>query len=87
MVLGAAPFWLLTFLPLYLAIPTGAVIWRLTVAPWIGLFIGAAGSLLIFGKQDLYVPRDLIFPAAIGCTVFLLGAILKNRFKTAESAG
>jgi hypothetical protein len=75
----AAPFWLFTFLPLYLAVSAQSFIWRLSVAPVIGLVIGAAGSLLIFGRQDFYAPRDLLFPAAIGLTVFLLGAVLKKR--------
>jgi uncharacterized membrane protein YccC len=86
MVMFAAPFWLFTFLPLYLAVPAQSFVWRRSVAPLIGLLIGIVGSLVVFGRQDFYAPRDLFFPAAIGFTVFLLGAILKNRSNTAPLA-
>jgi|ERR1039458_5344299 hypothetical protein len=79
MVVFAAPFWLFTFLPLYLAVPAKSFFWRWSVAPTIGLLIGSVGSLIVFGKQDFYYPLDLFFPAAIGFTVFLLGAIFKRR--------
>jgi hypothetical protein len=85
-VMFAAPFWLLTFLPLYLVVPAQSFIWRWSMAPLIGLLIGVAGSLLVFGSQDFYAPRDLVFPAAIGFSVFLLGAVLKNRFKASSLA-
>jgi hypothetical protein len=84
MVVFAAPFWLFTFLPLYLAVPAQSFLWRRSVAPIIGLLIGIGGSLLVFGRQDFYAPRDLCFPAAIGFTVFLSGAILKNRSNSAS---
>ena len=83
MVVFAAPFWLLTSLPLYLFVSAQSLIWRRSVASSIGLTIGIAGSLLVFGRQDFYVPRDVLFPAAIGVTVFLLGAALKNRANSA----
>jgi hypothetical protein len=86
MVVCASPFWLFTFLPLFLAVPSKSFIWRLNVAPLIGLLIGLVGSLVIFGKQDFDYPRDLFFPAAIGFTVFLLGAFLKSRSKAAPFA-
>lgn len=78
-VLFSSPFWLLTFLPLYLVVSAQSLIWRWNMASLIGLLIGITGSLLIFGVQDFYAPRDLVFPATIGLTVFLLGAVLKKR--------
>jgi thiamine transporter ThiT len=86
MVMCASPFWLLTFLPLYLAVPSKSFVWGWNVAPLIGLLIGLVGSLIIFGKQDFDYPRDLFFPAAIGFTVFLLGAIFKSSSKAAPLA-
>ena len=86
MVVCASPFWLLTFLPLYLAVPSKSFIWGWNVAPLIGLLIGLVGSLILFGKQDFDYPRDLFFPAAIGFTVFLLGALFKSRSKAAPLA-
>ena len=78
-VVFAAPFWLITFLPLYFGLSAKSFVWRWYAAASIGMLIGFVGSLIIFGKQDFYYPRDLFFPAAIGFTVFLLGAVSKRR--------
>jgi hypothetical protein len=75
----STPFWLFTFLPLYILSNFTSPFWRWYVAPPSGALVGLISALVLFAptQYDFYdFPRQNMAPLVIGFATFLFGTIL-----------
>jgi len=84
----STPFWLFTFIPLYIFSNSTSPFWRSYAAPPIGALFGLVSGVIMFTptQYDFYdFPRQNLAPLVIGFAIFLFGSIL-NRLHDEASA-